>query len=86
MMAWGLECSSWDDSVDISNLKLFDYGEIPDDQFVMTTWHTDEPLSEVFWYSKNTALHPTIEIERTLLVHIASEPSAVKMLQTYNEA
>jgi len=86
MMAWGFNCSSWDESVDLSNLEIFGYGEIPDDQFVMTTWHADEPLSEAFWFAKNTAFHPTIELKQTVIVHISAEPAADKMLEAYDEA
>jgi len=39
MMAWGDGCSRWHDSVDWASLEEFDFGEIPDDRFVMTTWH-----------------------------------------------
>jgi len=46
MAAWGFDCSSWDDSVDYANLSAFNFGEIPEDAFVMTTWHADEPLRE----------------------------------------
>jgi len=53
MMAWGTNCSSWDDSVDMANVQQFDCGEIPEDGFVMTTWHEKEPLGEVFWFAKN---------------------------------
>lgn len=86
MMAWGRDCSSWDDSVDISNLEIFDYGKIPDDQFVMTTWHSDEPLSEVFWFAKNVAYHSTIELDSTVIIHISAEPSAGKLMQAYYAA
>src|SRR5215467_8233133 len=48
MMAWGNDCSSWDDSVDIANLEQFNYENIPDERFVMTTWRENEPLAEVF--------------------------------------
>ena len=34
MMAWGEDCSSWDDSVDWANLETFDFGDIPDDEDV----------------------------------------------------
>ena len=44
LMAWGNNCSSWDTSVDIANLEAFDYEDIPEVNFVMTTWHEDEPL------------------------------------------
>ena len=86
MMAWGKDCSSWDDSVDLSNAKPFGSADIPEDQFVMTTWHSDEPLTEVFWFSKHSASHPTIELDRTLLLHISSEGREQEFLRSYDEA
>jgi hypothetical protein len=74
MMAWGVNCSSWDDSVDFANLELFDFGDIPDDKFVMTTWHDHEPLSEVFWFAKHSAIHLDVELKRTVMIHISPEP------------
>ena len=55
MMAWGSDCSSWDDSVDYANMFAFPDYEIPDDKFVMTTWHERETLESVFWYAQNCA-------------------------------
>jgi hypothetical protein len=51
-MAWGLDCSLWDDSVDYANIEKFETDEIPDEQFVMTTWHTDDTLEEVLRFAK----------------------------------
>ena len=86
MMAWGRGCSSWDDSVDLSNVEAFDFADIPDDQFVMTTWHSDESLAEVLWFSKYTASHPTVELDKTLLLHISSECREQDFLRGYDEA
>jgi hypothetical protein len=86
MMAWGPECSSWDDSVDWANLAVFDYGDIPDDQAVMTTWHENEPLSEVFWFAEHTANHSTTSLERTLILHIGPAERESTMLQAYADA
>lgn len=36
MMAWGKDCSSWDCSVDLANIDLYE-DEIPEDGFVITT-------------------------------------------------
>src|SRR6476620_183021 len=55
MMAWGENCSDWDTSVDQANLARFDYGEIPEDEFTMTTWHAKETLQETFWFSRRCA-------------------------------
>ncbi|MEH6415781.1 DUF7684 family protein [Pseudomonas sp. CGJS7] len=86
MMAWGADCSAWDDAVDWAILQVFDYGDIPDDQFVMTTWHTDETLDEVFRFAESSSAHPTIELDETLLVHIANEASEQTLLAAYREA
>ena len=86
MMAWGKECSTWDDSVDIANLEQFNYGEIPEDKFVMTTWHEDESLGEVFWFAKNNAFHPIVVIQNTLLLHISSKNKKAELLLEYARA
>ena len=86
MMAWGNDCSSWDDSVDHANLKDFDYGEMPEDKFVMTTWHDDEPLEEVFWFSKHSAFHPDVEMQDTLLVHISDHNNEQSLMSRYENA
>lgn len=72
MMAWGLDCSKWDDSVDRANLERFDY-DIPDEQFVMTTWHADEPLHEVFFFARMCAFHPTISLPTLTILDIRPE-------------
>jgi len=55
-MAWGLDCSLWDDSVDYATIEKFGEGGIPDDQFVMTTWHTGDTLEEVVRFAKMDAV------------------------------
>ena len=86
MMAWGKNCSSWDDSVDYSNLEEFAYGDIPEEKFVMTTWHENEPLKDVYFYSKYNATHPTVEIDNTLLVHISRYNKEKEFLIDYESA
>jgi hypothetical protein len=73
MMAWGNDCSSWDDSVDYANMEQFDYGEIPDDRNVMTTWHEDETISEVFDFAKRHArpFNDATEFRETVVFHIS---------------
>ncbi|PZP27438.1 MAG: hypothetical protein DI603_21840 [Roseateles depolymerans] len=86
MMAWGSECSRWDDAVDDANLARFDYGEIPEDKFVMTTWHEDASLVEVFWFAKELANHPSVALNDTLLLHVATNASAAEMLAAFENA
>lgn len=85
-MAWGINCSSWDDSVDWANIEKFVFGSIPEDGFVMTTWHDKETLEEVFWYCKNCAVHSTYDLNHTLLVHIATCEKEAHIVQLYAAA
>lgn len=86
MMAWGKECSTWDDSVDYANIAEFNYGDIPEDKFVMTTWHEDEPLKEVFWFAKNNAFHSVVELPNILILHISSYNKEEELLLEYSNA
>ena len=86
MCAWGRDCSKWDDSVDHANLRDFDYGEIPDDRFVMTTWHADEPISEAFWFAGHCADHPTVPLPRLLIVDVAQFGRGEKILAAFEQA
>jgi len=86
MMAWGRDCSLWDDSVDWSNLEQFDYGDIPADRFVMTTWHNGEPLEEMFWFCEHVARHPTVALNRIILVHVSPFERKSKLLANYRDS
>ncbi len=86
MMAWGRECKTWDDSVDHANLEQFDYAEIPDDGFVMTTWHENEPLQEAIWFAKHSAHHPTLELQDLLFLHIGSAGRRSEFEKLYRDA
>jgi hypothetical protein len=86
MMAWGLRCSDWDDSVDLANLAMFDFGEVSDDNFVMTTWHVKGALLEVFWFSEHAAFHPSLALERTLIIHISTENKGTELVGMFRAA
>jgi len=83
MMTWGNNCISWDDSVDHANIEEFGYGDIPEEKFVMTTWHDKEPLKKVFFFSKYNGFHPTVELQNTLLLHISSSNKEIEYLNEY---
>jgi hypothetical protein len=86
MMAWGPGYSSWDDSVDLANLEKFNFNEVPDENFVMTTWHDSEPLQEVFEFSKFAAMHPTTEMQNTLILHVNGHDKAHEFTQMIQNA
>jgi hypothetical protein len=84
-MTWGLECEEWHDSIDDANLSRFDFAEVPEDEFVMTTWHERDMLKEVFWFSIHCAMHPSLELGRTIIVHIAPRERSAELLQAFRE-
>ncbi|WP_455430931.1 DUF7684 family protein [Solilutibacter oculi] len=86
MLAWGDNCSSWDDSVDIANHEPFGSSDIPEEADAMTTWHADEPLSECMWFAKNCATHSLVDLERTIILHIGPAPRERELVQAYAEA
>ncbi len=86
MMAWGIESSSWDDSVDVANLTVTGSDDVPNDQVVMTTWHDDEPLAETFWYAGFTAHHPTVSLDRVAIIDIGPTNREAEMLEAYAAA
>lgn len=85
-MAWGNQASDWDNAVDMVNLQKKKFNEIPGEKLVMTTWHDKEPLGEVFWFSKNNAFHPKVELPGTLLLHISPTPAESDILQKFESA
>ncbi|MEK7342221.1 MAG: hypothetical protein AABZ73_00175 [Pseudomonadota bacterium] len=85
-IAWGIDCEAWHDTVDWRHLEAFDFGDIPDDRFVMTTWHDKEPLSEALWFAGNCASHPDIELSGTVIVHVAREERRVATLELYSKS
>ena len=83
MMAWGIGCSSWEDSVDITHLAKYDFQDVPNEKFIMTTAHEGERLNDVFWYSKNCAMHPHVRLDITIIIHIADRGRAEALLAEY---
>ncbi|MFP5393524.1 MAG: hypothetical protein ACLGI6_18580 [Gammaproteobacteria bacterium] len=86
MQAWGHECSTWDDAVDEANLERFNYDDIPDEEAVVTTFHDDEDMEEVFWFAKNRATHPIHTLNNVVILHIAAEPNKEAIEEQYADA
>lgn len=74
-MAWGEDCSLWDDSVDHAVLDRFGYGDIPDAQFVLTTWHENDPIEDVFFFARCVAMLSYADVELSNLLALDIAPS-----------
>lgn len=81
--AWGAESSDWHDAVDLACLERHNFDEVPDDEFVMTTWHDKEPLAQAFWYFKNLAFHASVEIAKSLVVHIGESNREIEFADAF---
>ncbi len=88
MMAWGVNCSVWDDTVDHATRKFYDPREIPDEGFVLTTWHTDDPLEHVFWYAQTLGKwgYDEQEFDLTLILDIGHKERGAELLAQFAQA
>lgn len=84
MMAWGNDCSLWDDSVDIANLEAYNWGDIPDGKSVMTTWHENEPLSDVFWNANQSIfVYSAVSLDHLVILDITDKAREKKMRELF---
>ena len=86
MMAWGRDCSLWDDSVDHAVRKKFNFAPIPEEQFVMTTWHEHDSLEQVFWYSQFCAYDPHTDLLYTLILDIGPVERRSEFLKLFEQS
>ena len=67
-LAWGLDCSLWDDAVDWAFLDYHGYGDYPEDKFVMTSWHDDETLEETVHFAKHCTTYSDVKLDDILVL------------------
>ena len=85
-MAWGTNCSEWDDEIDWANIEANPGEEIPESKFIMTTRHDDELLGEVLWFSAYCARHPSVELRQTLILHVSAADRSDELINMLREA
>ena len=85
-MAWGSECREWQDAMNLANLQRYDYDQVPDDKLIIATSHPEEAIKDVFWFSKNTAMHPCHDLDNVLLVHVSERDKKKELLDMYAAA
>ena len=86
MMAWGDDCGSWDDSVDMAHLEAFDFVDSPDEEFVMTTWHDSDSLEDTFRFAKASAQHPTVKLNNVLILHVGADDKHARLDTIFQKA
>lgn len=86
MIAWGKECALWDDIVDWCHMEKYDFGNYPENSFLITCWFSDYTLEEVFEFAKVHVEHPTVELTYTVLLHISNQNDEAIFLKKYADA
>lgn len=83
MMAHGDDCSLWNDSLDWAILTAYKFGGIPEDKFVMTSWHEDQNLEEVFFFAINSLpFYPLIK--HTVILDVADTSRDEELLRVFS--
>lgn len=75
MLAWGTDCGSWAESVEDAALEASNYEDVADEDTIITTFHEDEDIEEVFWFAKHRTRHPAHDLQTVLILHIAEAPA-----------
>ncbi len=76
----GHDCSSWDDSIDIADLKRNDW-QVDDDYYVMTSWHEDESLEDIVFFFLNHTSFADFSIERMVVLVIGGPRSTLEAIR-----
>ena len=86
MMSWGSDCQAFHDIVDRARDAASRDVDMPDEQFLVTTWHEHEPLSETFWFAEHGANHPVVDLAETVIIHVAPRARGHGMIDAYLRA
>jgi len=76
----GYNCSSWDDSIDMADIKRND-GEVNDDNLVMTTWHENEPLEDIVFHYLNNTSFGNFVADRLLVLVVGDSESTLENIR-----
>jgi len=73
-------CSSWDDSVDMADLRRNNMA-INEKTFVMTSWHEDEPLEDIVFHFLNVTWFDCFIPENFLIAVVGSDPVTLENIR-----
>lgn len=85
-LAWGQDCTLWDDSVDWAFLERHNYEDVPEEKFVMTTFHSNETLEEVIEFTKRCTEYSPVDLEDILILDFAAKERETAIKQLFDNA
>ncbi len=74
----GEDCLSWKESIRQANLDMVSLDEMQPEQFVMITIHPSEGLRSVFRQIKKHARHTHVDLDFTIIVHLAKQSGDIE--------
>ncbi len=80
----GEDCSGWKASIREANLDKVSIDEMQPEQFAMITIHPYEGLRSVFKQLKKHARHTHVDLDFTLVVHMAKESGEAEYLSIFS--
>ncbi len=69
-------CSSWDDSIDMADLRRNNM-ETNEKTFVMTSWHEDEPVEDIVFHFLNVTWFDDFVPENFMVVVVGGDPEVL---------
>ena len=73
-------CSSWDDSIDMADLRRNDM-ETNEKTFVITSWHEDESLEDIVFHFLNVTWFDDFVPENFLIAVVGSDPVVLETIR-----
>lgn len=72
----GADCERWHDVLDESFLATDPNFDPPDERFIMTSWHSDEPLREAARFFLNGTSFDSFVARRFLAISVGADAAA----------
>jgi len=72
----GHQCSSWDDSIDMADLKRNNF-ETNEKTFVMTSWHEEESIEDIVFHFLNVTWFDDFVPENFLVVVVGDDSEVI---------
>lgn len=80
----GEDCIEWKDAIRQANLALVSLDDMQPEQFVMITTHPYENLRSVFKQISKHARHTHVDLNFTVIAHLAEQDSETEYLSIFS--
>ena len=85
VMVTGRYSEGWTQMLDATNLARFNFETMPDAEVVIATDHPGDMLTDIFWFSRYSAMHPLTELKELVCVHLTDQPDQTAIEAAFAE-